>query len=329
MGAEDVEEVATLFQVLKKRGFPVPTTAYISPLLRTIQTSKGGLSGLEITRDKKHVVKELREQLTGNSADILIGEYVRGEKKPPPANSGLTNNWMEEGKDEKGNDLELKLKRRVRRLLKELPGQDDSDCIVRVTHSLLNRYTLMDLAMKDSEKSTLKRFMLREAGLFAYVAEVDKHTGELIKTTRLDKYEDAKIWRRGTAFSDPDHLNEPEAVRIEPGILKRRDIIEEENAQSNLSIDSRDTVRDKRMVGGSKQNIIKKGSNDFGENIDKNRDVNLQRGFEGRARAGRVNVGDTRNKAANCRGDVGSKGGKSGHHLQALAVRSYEPGTNR
>lgn len=214
----------------------MPKRAYVSPLLRAMQTFDNAL-GSDPENDPKYPDKEtiiqpedsyildkLREQETGNSADILIEEYASGSKLPRKPRK-IQPDWYEEEDDEK-------VQMRTASLHDDIFGMDDSDCIVRVTHSLLIKNNLIRL--KYLGGNVLQKFMLAEGGLFAYVVEgkraKKRKAGELGGTTwekvtkRQENIENSMGPRRRSAFLNLDAPTTPVKVSIEREIKTRHAI---------------------------------------------------------------------------------------------------------
>jgi hypothetical protein len=284
MGKKQARDANELFHKLKKHKFPMPTTAYISPLYRTTQTFKLGLRGVGIKLDNSHIVMELREQETGNSADILFNEYICGSKKPPPAGSKEICNWMEV-EDQTGKNH--KLEKRVKDLQEGLPRLNNSDCIVRVTHSLLNRHSLKNLEINDPQETVLNTFMLDEGGLFACVIEIEKATPETstlkpLKTMKFNDYMNAMGLRRKTAFPYINQPTTPCVVEIEQHILARKKIAEEEkNAQSEKNIGSRKTIGSTKTVR-SEMKVVSRKTVESKKKIDRRTNVGIKKDVERR-----------------------------------------------
>lgn len=162
---------------LKEHKFPMPKSAYVSPLYRAMQTFmyafvNVGLPGEQATTilhpEEATILFGLRERQTGNCADILSDEFADKKKTPPtacPKVKGVSPEWLE-------NDKGVMV--RAKAVHEQIFEMDDSDCVARVTHSLLIRYNLMNLAANNQE--VMQTFMLDEGGLIAYVIEGKKAT---------------------------------------------------------------------------------------------------------------------------------------------------------
>lgn len=207
----------------------MPTRVYVSPLYRAMQTFLIAFESIGLGRNDGHILPELREQETGNCADILIDEWETGRKKPPPAGLSLSGGrdpyyrWMETGKNE------WKMEKRAKRVRDEIFKIDDgdSDCVARVTHSLLIRYSIMSLA-EPKDLKVLDTFLLDEGGAFAYVVEGNfkKASGKLETVGDRMKMIKDEGWQRTTAFPEsaggtPEQkaptnpfVNEPGAKRL-------------------------------------------------------------------------------------------------------------------
>lgn len=115
------------------------------------------------------------------------------------------------------------MQKRAASLHKRICELDDSDCIVRVTHSLLIQNNLIGL--EGCGDAVLKTFMLAEGKIFAYVIEGDRPNEETarrlrnhgLKTVR-DRWNEVGR-RRKSAFLDLKASTTPTAVPIEPAIL--------------------------------------------------------------------------------------------------------------
>lgn len=219
----------------------MPKRAYVSPLLRAMQTFEYALGrdpeynpehgrdrALEkviVRPENSYILNKLRERETGNCADITIDEYVSRSKKPPKAGP--------DGRDEFYMEDDKKVQERAARLHDEIFRMDDSDCVVRVTHSLLIQNNLIGL--EDGGGTVLQKFMLAEGGLFAYVVE-GKRTNETdakkrrvaakldTVAQRKEKIEKRMGQRRESAFKNlkaPGAAITPASppVTIEPAIL--------------------------------------------------------------------------------------------------------------
>lgn len=220
-GEQQAKDANAMFRQLKKHLFPMPKRAYVSPLLRAMQTFRYALghapehADIIVRAEDSYIVNQLREQETGNSADILIDEYVsRTNSKKPRTPGTEKHEWYEE--DEK------KVRGRAARVHAEICEMDDSDCIVRVTHSLLIQNNLIRLAVGGG--TVLQKFMLAEGGLFAYVIEGDRPDKKRAEDLRNDlKKVKARLnetgQRRLSAFRDPKPSSKPVHVTIERSIL--------------------------------------------------------------------------------------------------------------
>lgn len=208
-----------MFRQLKEHMFPMPKRAYISPLLRAMQTFKHALGhdpkGVGVRREDSYILEKLRERETGYSADILFDEYISHSKVPRKPRAA-EREWYEE------NDK--KVQERAASLHDEIFGMDDSDCILRVTHSLLIQNNLKALAVRGG--TVLQNFMLAEGGLFAYVVEGRKVDEEEAKTLRNEKLKEKSKGldhmgnRRKSAFPySKTAPTKPVAVPIEREIL--------------------------------------------------------------------------------------------------------------
>lgn len=194
--------------------FPMPKRAYVSPLLRTMQTFEYGLEGL-IGSEDAYIVDDLREQETGNCADILIDEYLSQDtpKLPPLAGTDGKAEYME---------TDDAVRKRAARLHRDIFLRAKCDCVVRVTHSLLIRNNLKNLVDGDGE--VLKSFMLSEGGLFAYVVEgyrpgTSPAQQPLKQLKSVARRKEEVGWRRSSAFTSADAPTTPVSVPIERGIL--------------------------------------------------------------------------------------------------------------
>lgn len=191
----------------------MPNRAYISPLLRTLQTFEHSLKKIVTAPGDCLILPRLREQETGNCADILFDEYISKQKIPPKAGTD-GGAWYVETTDE--------VRQRAASLHRDISRMDDSDCIVRVTHSLLIQNNLMGL--EDGNGKVLQKFMLAECGLFAYVIEEDRPDKKVAEKLRkgLKRFvhcEKPMKRRRPTAFPDLKAPITPVAVTIERAIL--------------------------------------------------------------------------------------------------------------
>ncbi|POS74783.1 hypothetical protein DHEL01_v206825 [Diaporthe helianthi] len=290
----------------------MPKSVYISPLYRTVQTFEFALKDdLGININNCYVVKELREQLTGNCADIMITEFQSGEKIPPPPGSGEIRGWMEV-KDERTHK-NPKLEARVLEFFRELPKVDQSDCIARVTHSLLNQHTFKSLEVGDVNggAKVMDKFMLEEGGSFIYVFELDKVDSSSLQkhppSMRRVKYKDYRQKmgpRRNTAFPGPKRLGSWECVAIEQSITKPLDLKKnaeyekatgnKQNLKSQLNVDSGN-------VAGNRNNIAPRNNGD-GRNT-----VAASQILDGTANAAIKKTTNTSNDMDG-RGNIGGKG---------------------
>lgn len=211
--------------------FPMPKRAYISPLLRAMQTFEHALGDppqrpgerpgegppIIVQPEDSYILNDLREKETGNCADILIDEYISHSKKPPKAGTNAEDkSWME-------NDGAVQ--ERAASVHDDIFGMDESDCIVRVTHSLLIQNNLTGLEVGG--RKVLQKFMLAEGGLFAYVIEGEK-TNKTEKTAKewrdynfktVEKRKKRICDRRESAFQDLKAATKLFAVTIERPIL--------------------------------------------------------------------------------------------------------------
>lgn len=193
--------------------FPMPKRAYVSPLLRTMQTFEYSLEGL-IESEDAYILDDLREQETGNCADILIDEYLsRDTPKLPPL----------PGTDGKAEYMETDdaVRKRAARLHRDIFRRAKCDCIIRVTHSLLIRNNLKNLV--DGDEEVLKNFMLAEGGLFAYVVEGYRPgrspAQQPLKQSKSVARRKKEVgWRRASAFKSADASTTPADVPIERAI---------------------------------------------------------------------------------------------------------------
>ncbi|KAG8161906.1 hypothetical protein KVR01_007671 [Diaporthe batatas] len=262
-GSKDAEGVKELFKKLKSHGYPMPNVVLIGPSRRTRDTFKLGLKGddLGIDIQKCWVVPCLREQETGNCADILINEFLAGQKIPPPAGSGKVLDWMEV--EDKATGENPRLKRRVEKFFEDLPKFDESDCVARVTHSLLNQHTLKSLEVgqgRDKIK-VMDKFMLDEGGCFAYVFELDRADESARGTikpspewTRYLEYEKAMGPGRATAFplTEKASYTVPPPVGIGPGIRPPRVIPHKNDVEPQNITGNNQTVKSKKKDDGEK-----------------------------------------------------------------------------
>lgn len=215
--------------------FPMPKRAYVSPLLRAMQTFVHALGqSPEHPGEKRHtndpkdiiivqpkdsyILKKLREKKTGNCADILIDEYTSHENPIKPPRAGTKGKAPEKDEDVQQRAVELH---------DDICEMDDSDCIVRVTHSLLIQNNLTNLEVGG--RQVLQKFMLAECGLFAYVIEGDRPEKKKAKYLRDGLKTVARRWeimgkRRKSAFPDPEHRTTPAEVSIEQPILRTAQI---------------------------------------------------------------------------------------------------------
>ncbi|KAL1857582.1 hypothetical protein Daus18300_010222 [Diaporthe australafricana] len=156
-GCNQAMKANETFRKLRARGFPMPKEAFVSPLYRTKMTFARGLAGIGIPGNCC-MVYNLREHKTGNCADILLKEYENSEnpQMPPPGDTEL--------------ETVAQVVERAKSVRREIFCMSKSDCIVRVTHSLLIRHNLASLAA-DGNATLLNKFMLDEGGIFAYVIE--------------------------------------------------------------------------------------------------------------------------------------------------------------
>ncbi|KAG6354922.1 hypothetical protein INS49_004003 [Diaporthe citri] len=227
-GVQQAQDANAKFRQLEKHMFPMPKRAYVSPLLRAMQTAEYALGHVpehapgHVPKDSRkimitppedsYILNNLREKETGNCADILIEEYISRSKKPPKAGTNA--------KDLEEDDA---VQKRAASLHDEIFGMDDSDCIVRVTHSLLIQSNLIGLAVRGG--TVLQKFMLAEGGLFAYVVE-----GKRPNKTAPKKWRDANletvakrkkgmVKRRDSAFPNQKDSTTPVVVTIERPIL--------------------------------------------------------------------------------------------------------------
>lgn len=128
-----------------------------------MQTFELAFASVGLGAEEAIILHDLREEQTGNCADILSNEFASKIKKPPhagPAGKGVKEGWMETKKD---------VMIRAKRVHEDIFEMDDSDCVARVTHSLLIRHNLMNLV--GNNQTVVESFMLDEGGLFAYVIE--------------------------------------------------------------------------------------------------------------------------------------------------------------
>lgn len=207
----------------------MPKRAYVSPLLRAEQTFDLALEGIDIEYEK---TEDLREKKTGNCADILIDEFISKVKpiKPPQAVTGRFDHldWMETDED---------VQNRAKTALEHMLSVDDSDCVIRVTHSLLIQNNLKSLEATNGKTHMLEKFMLAEGGLFAYVIEGDKATtsgGEKRKATKPET-----VRRRDSAFGKPEAHTQFSEVVIEPEILAALDGNKKLDSKNNLNLNSK------------------------------------------------------------------------------------------
>lgn len=202
-----------MFLQLREHMFPMPKRAYVSPLLRAMQTFELALKGIEIGTDNSYILNDLREKQTGNCADILIDEYISRSKRPRKPRTNVSERYEETNED---------VQRRAARLQGDICAMDDSDCIVRVTHSLLIQQNLRRL--ESGGRKLLQKFMLAEGGLFAYVIEESRPDQEMAETLR-NRHKKVKDRmkergpRRETAFKDLKAPTKPIKVTIEQAIL--------------------------------------------------------------------------------------------------------------
>lgn len=280
-GEKDAERAKKIFQTLKRHGFPMPDTVYISPLYRAMQTFETALpEDLGIKRGNCYIAHELREQETGNCADILIGEFLKRQKRPPPPGSGICYSWMEPDIKIDGHVRSEKLEERVKKLSNELPHLPSSDCIARVTHSLLNRQTLkslLEVSKTDDTSKVLEKFMLDEGGVFVYVIELEKQqkvkstSTKAEQTPKYPKYDDYRkkmARRRLTAFSKDGEIPAKD-VEIEPDVVEIANDIEKENDEREKLIGYDQNVERELKVNIG--NIVGSGSNDTTKRIPEGR----------------------------------------------------------
>lgn len=247
MGKEQARGTKKKFLQLKEHMFPMPKRAYVSPLLRAMQTFEYAL-GRDPEYDPKHahkrarkeiivrpenswILDELREQKTGNCADILFDEFTshKTPKRPPPAGP---KKQPQAGTNSEECDIESDkaVRERAASLHGKIFGMDESDCIVRVTHSLLIQNNLIGLEVDGG--TVLQKFMLAEGGLFAYVVEgkrTNKETAEKwrehnLKTVdgrknTVDNRKNSMGKRRISAFPNLEAPTTPVVVTIESAIL--------------------------------------------------------------------------------------------------------------
>ncbi|KAI3393609.1 hypothetical protein diail_3913, partial [Diaporthe ilicicola] len=124
-GVEQAKEANEAFGRLRDLGFPMPKKAFVSPLYRALMTFKYGLKGMF---KEGYILDNLREQKTGNCADILWKEYhdPANPIKPPQAGTGGSFDWMEDDEKDGKDD---KFKCRLANLHAEIFRKDGSDCI--------------------------------------------------------------------------------------------------------------------------------------------------------------------------------------------------------
>lgn len=211
---QQAKDARERFRELKRHMFPMPKRAYVSPLLRTMQTFEYSLEGL-IGPEEAYILDDLREQETGNCADILIDEYLSQDtpKLPPLAGTDGTAEYME---------TDDAVQKRAARLHREIFRRAKCDCVVRVTHSLLIRHNLRNLV--DGNGEVLNSFVLSEGGLFAYVVEgyrpgkspAQQPLKQLKSVARRKK---EVGWRRASAFKSADAPAIPADVSVERAIL--------------------------------------------------------------------------------------------------------------
>lgn len=151
----------------------MPEAVYCSPLQRAMQTCERATMALRAPgSDDYYILHGLREELTGNSADILWDEFCSKDKQkhkaPPAPATGDTKAWME------NRDA---VARRAKAVAAELFAMDDSLCLALVYHSLLIQKTLAQLETTGTG-GLMQNFMLDEAGIFAAVVEGPRATKE-------------------------------------------------------------------------------------------------------------------------------------------------------
>lgn len=288
----------------------MPEQVYMSPLLRAVETFELALErNLGIKLENCYVVWELREQETGNCADVQLEEFVKSQKTPPSPGSYTCKDWMEPStRNEKGKLTNKKLETRVKRLFKEIPNWHGSDCIARVTHSLLNRHTLksdeFEVGEGTEEAKVMEKFMLDEGGSFAYVIEyqvkktqeaTSVHAKPKLKWRKYEDYKNIMGKRRLTAFPGiGGDLNKIIKTGFEPKVFETAYASYGKNIERKKLMDNSQKGENKMRDGngkaiGSRNDVASKGNVD-GSNIVKNSIIS----------DGRTNV--DRNKTAMCRG---------------------------
>lgn len=240
----------------------MPERAFVSPLLRTMETFQIATKNIGIEADQSYILFNLREKEEGNCADILIDEYL-SQNEPPEelikmikTKTGRYTNYATHdhiyhkmpGKHEWYKESDEDVQSRANTARKDIALMDDGTCVLLVTHSLLIQNDLKCLedrprkktgSVEGREATALTSFMLDEAGMLAILVEGDKPKDEqaaaalrgnltTVKGRRSGLQKKLGQSRRETAFRNADTEDEkkrlePVAVLIEQEILKVRD----------------------------------------------------------------------------------------------------------
>lgn len=217
----------------------MPKRAFVSPLLRTMQTFRLAAKYIGIKPEQSYILFNLREKEEGNCADILIDEYTSQTKEPKE--------WTEEPKEWRRNrytnyanhehiyqkmpgksqwyvESDADVQRRADAACEEIDQMNDGESSLLVSHSLFiqNRLKRLEdppgkgtgsvngtIVEGDPEATVLTKFMVGEADMLAILVEgirpdeeaETKQRGDLITVDdRESKLKGALGDRRKTAF---------------------------------------------------------------------------------------------------------------------------------
>lgn len=228
----------------------MPQRAYVSPLLRTMQTFQIATKNIGIKSDESYILFNLREKEEGNCADILIDEYT-SEQEPPTElketkTKTKTNRYTDyathrhiyhkmPGKEQWYEESDKHVQKRANIARKDIAQMDDGTCVLLVTHSMLIQNDLKCLEARPREEATeLTSFMLGEAGMIAILVEGPKPDEEAAKAAierreglmtvqrrQRELKEELNEKRRESAFpyTDEEKRLLPVTVRIEKEIV--------------------------------------------------------------------------------------------------------------
>lgn len=242
LGRKQASHACKVFKKLKHHRFPMPKRAFVSPLLRTMETFQIATKNIGIKSDESYILFNLREKEEGNCADILIDEYTSQRKLPGEWNHQkiYTKHADEIYRKMPGKDIWYEIDKNVQKRAdiarEDIAQMDDGTCVLLVTHSMLIQNDLKCLEDRPRKEATaLTSFMLGEAGMMAILVEGPKPDEEATKAAiqrreglmtvqrrqrelRKELNED----RRVTAFPNTDEEKRllPVAVPIEQAIVK-------------------------------------------------------------------------------------------------------------